>query len=1124
MRSYLAFMCWALGLLLLLLGSLAVAAPPAVLCIGGGGQEMAYSGLPALLREKYGLTVTGAARASLVDGKTLKQFNAVILFDAGVYNADSPGITWNTVDPTGFQKIMEVLQQYVRDGGGLYIYGSSFTHGGGAESSESINRFLKPFNAEVLFEVLRDPAREQVQQGGAQLPYALADRIIPHPATAGVTNYWYPVGVMGYGILGRPLQLGQEWIPLVQASAKCTSSAVELHGGYYPQPKAGLPSRFPGGRATIYAARALGKGRIILDSGFSTISFHGFGASEFADEHWGRVSMEKGLAGTPSQGVQLLASSLKWLTDPSVQAGNLGGFVLPPKPAPAKTKPISWEPFSAKSVGRFASYKGLFGVQPAIGGGTSTVAEYATIAREQGLSYLVVFGDFAKMDKAAWEQLCRQCVHASTDTLLVMPALLYQDLMENRFLQCGAKSWPEDAVLAKDNPKRISDHLRFMFSSGPPLRAPYAFSKGTYPTWLYSAYDSFTVHTFEKGKLTDDSFAGLLQNQHHGDQARVLSLSLIQSPAEMRAVKEYTWLFAPSMEKLNRAFIDMQWADQNYISDGPRVTYWTMQNNVRITNGELYVPGTERWRLVLHAESDVPLKQVTIYDSTRVVRRYAVTGNACDVSFDGVHDTRHVFTAVVEDAQGRRAITSSIQTSDFLNRQYFCSDRCNIMGGWSTLRNADGYHEIQPASNQLYKGGRLHFMPVVPSAGLPGIDGSGSNNECPIYPEFKLNAEGDASETRPPVHQILRPYENADLIIFDTPILKRNDSPDRECFGHGPYTKLGTPKIGARLVQYHFYRKPILSSPVLADMTMTVTAPEGVQPKKGWMDFTHFYSTSWSAKIKKYVVVRADGTRESGPSEDGIKATTWRGTLRPGDGVIYPGVGEAFFLLEGDDLTVLIECIPAQKWFRMYTGLMDTTRRPQGFTHRARVLSLKVGDRLADDVAIAACLRFRDTFGLTGQAPAYSIKPTQGQVISSRYLLTLQAKDSGFHGTIPQTDLAQRLPIMVNGVNEKWTAGKVDAARKEWYPLGVWEGATYTTVDTREGAHTLYIGNVVIADHPDVWVTLLSANTDGKTLVDVHNPTDRPLTVTVRMAPAIAAWQTGKLTVPPRSTIQAELK
>lgn len=1125
LRTGLALIALSLLALLATPAAFAQAPPakPAVLLIHQG-QELADWALPQKLAKEYGFVV-GACGFEEVTWDLLSKFNAVILFDMSRRYEGTRDVNAVEISPEGFQRISDLLTRFVQEGGGLYVYGVSFTHMGQGWAGESLNRFLQPLGAQVLFEVLNDPPKEQRQPDGQKVLYAQAATIAAHPATAGVRNYWYTVGPFSYGPWTRPLSLGPDWTPLIRTSEgfKSVPAVDTSTPGQVVPPASGVKEK----TAVIYAARQFGQGRIVLNGGESTISFFGYGYSAYADRMWGRVGMENGLNGIKSDGLSLLVSSLKWLTAPS--AGKLGGYVPPVKPPwkPNLAPPIKWE--APGAVGGELPYrKGVIGAQPALGGGSGTIAEWVAAAQAQGLAYVVFAGDFAKMEKPAWDQMVAECKAACTDTFVAVPALITLDDQNNHFLQCGPLAWPKPDKLSKQDPKRVQDHLGYWMIDGNfPCRAAFLFSQGQYPTWLHSGYDTFAVRTWQDGKLIDEAVEGFLQNQEQGDRSRIISINLLSAPDKLAAVKEYTYVQAGNAAQMQDAFTRPQFSGStiSYVSSGPVIHNWYVSNGTRNTYGEFYVPGTERWRASFKVTSDVPLKSVTLYDSTRVLRKLALTGTTADINVDGLHDMRHVLCAVIEDEQGNRAMTGSAEVQDTLMYQYFCSDRCNIMSGGSVIRDAEGRDSIAPASSMLYKAGRLYTGTVALAEGLPGIDGSGGGTELSIYPNLYLEAtEADKTENRPPVHKIERPWEAADGLVFDTPLLKRSlNGPHQEVFGHNPYVDLGEPKVAAAMTQWHFYRKPVYPAPVMAEFSTTVTDPAGVTLKQGWNGFSQQWTGSWSYTIHKYLVLRADGTHEEGPSAD-EKVISWRGTLQPGDCVIFPESSEGMYLL-GGKLDVVLESQPSKNWFRMYLGQFDTPTLAAGTRTFARVMNVKFRGAPSAD-PIGEFTKFRDQYGIGGQPPAYGLRSTQGKATSGRYLLELAADKYGWSGMIGQADLPQRLPIQVTGINDKWTAAKVDLARNEWYPLGVWQGAALTTVDTKPGEQRLYIGNVVTADNPDVFVTLLPANADGKTYVEVNNPTDAEVTVTVTVPVAtfLAGKQETKLTVPKLSTVREALK
>jgi len=405
---------------------------------------------------------------------------------------------------------------------------------------------------------------------------------------------------------------------------------------------------------------------------------------------------------------------------------------------------------------------------------------------------------------------------------------------------------------------------------------------------------------------------------------------------------------------------------------------------------------------------------------------------------------------------------------------------------------------------------------------LPGIDGSGGQTAFFWNPTFFMTATApEKSEERSLLHKINRPYESAECIIFDTPILKRSEAPNAEIFGHNPYVDLVDPKVEARLVQYHFYRKPTYPSPVMGEFSMTVTDPDGVELKQGWNGFSQRYAETYG-DIKRYAIVRADGTREEGPSADETTGTNWRGELHPGDSVYLPDQGEGMYLLEGD-LSLVIECEPSRKWFRIYCGRFDTPQLPKGSRSFVRFVNFKLEEK--GDSTFAEWERLKDLYGIAGGKPAYAVTATQGLVTSTRYLLELAADQYGFAGTIDASRLPQSLPVKVTGLNPKWTAARVDLERKQWFPLGVWDGAAYMALDPALGEQKLFVGNLVTADNPDVFLTLLPANADGTTHVEAHNPTEKEVTtkVNVPVATFLAGKQEQTVTIPPGESVTVEL-
>jgi len=96
--------------------------------------------------------------------------------------------------------------------------------------------------------------------------------------------------------------------------------------------------------------------------------------------------------------------------------------------------------------------------------------------------------------------------------------------------------------------------------------------------------------------------------------------------------------------------------------------------------------------ICLRAESDQGLSEITVYDNTRLYRRFMFDGktNVCELLVNAVHDHQHKFTAVVKDVAGHMAISAPQDATDLFNRRCMCGDRENSLSGTDEL-DRDGY-------------------------------------------------------------------------------------------------------------------------------------------------------------------------------------------------------------------------------------------------------------------------------------------------------------------------------------------------------------------------------------------------------------------------------------------------
>ena len=501
-----------------------------------------------------------------------------------------------------------------------------------------------------------------------------------------------------------------------------------------------------------------------------------------------------------------------------------------------------------------------------------------------------------------------------------------------------------------------------------------------------------------------------------GDRTRIMVVDIVRDPAEFGKSKEFTFVRAGTPAAVADSFVQQVFDGGAiaYVSSGPEIVYWGAVNAGRQTFGVDYVPGTERWRAVLRVKSKVPLKQVTIYDSETVLRRYAVSGNTLDLSFDGLHDNRHVLTAVVEDQDGGRATSGVIETFDRLLYEYFCSDRCNIMGGQTTLRDKRGFHRTSPATDMLYKAGRLCANRGVREH--CAIDRWLRRSPIPCHPGFPDERGRGPQRTASPApcdFASLRERELHHLRHADHP---QEPSPGNEVFGHNPYVDVVLPdKVDFRLVQYAYYRNPDVPTAMIAEFTMKAKK-DGIELKKGWNDFSVLMGGVWGRFKTHYAIVRADGTTEQGRRADRKTGTAWRGTLKPGDSLLLPEIGEGFCVLDGDNIDMAVNCEPSKKTFSLSFGRFDTGKIEKGQGFCQRIAMAKIAADPAKSVD--AWRAYLEQFGMTGKTPAYSVTARQGQVVSKKFPVAIEADRNGFAGTFRAGGAAAE--VVCDGERSQW--------------------------------------------------------------------------------------------------------
>ncbi|MHB9026269.1 MAG: hypothetical protein ACYC7E_19185 [Armatimonadota bacterium] len=1080
-------------LMWLLAGPVVAAVAPAALVVTPHADGTVRPWQQAWMARGYQLKVLTQYRQ--VDWETLRQFNAVIVTPPKGYDAAGKSRDSWVALPADVQRFAGLLERFAKEGGGVFLFGNCSEQ----TLQAAMDALTTPLGGRALFELVSDPANVYQQPARARLPYARTTEIARNPLTAGVKAIFYPSRLFLYGPLTSPLQLGGGWQVLVRGAVSAHSLAPffpgDAHWARFDEAHPGsIPSRSP-----LIACRQFGKGRVALSGITPLVSLIWEGHPIIED-----IALSRG-DGITSSGLGRLQDALvRWLAAPSLNSKVLGGYRMPPGEASPPRPPTVVSPVWTPTMGIAGPIEhfepGIIGARTVLTGGRGTVAAWVTAAKTAGLAWLVFTEAFDQLTPEAWERFAAECAAASDATFTAAPGWEIADVAGNRWVQFGAQlRWPPAGVLDPAG-KRIVDAQNAFFSLGATMTAAVAVGHNPFPASSLREYAGLAVVTQEAdGSVSDDALTDYRAQQALGDQLRPLAVARLTQPAQLANPALYRnypltgraadWLQTPN-PYLPRAFV----------SNGPRITRWQQFCESRRTYNWVQ-PGTERWRIHLRAASDVPLTDAVIYDGTALYARYRLDGTTCSLLIDGVHDQQRHLIAVITDAKSRRAISNEIETADSLNRRYMCGDRNNVINGSFQADPATGRPLLWPPGSMQDKYRLYALAPTLPVdfwlLHPPAWDGGIQIATFPIAPSIDSPDAPRAGDYFPRVscplaskHMLIQQWDAVEEYKkIDDPVLQRG------------YYKPFAPLRGCRwqvrevapVMEPGDLPLTVVETTVrfLSDVTIAAKPWGGLGISLGGVygritdgEFTH-------------CAIRADDSPATIVNIGEKKTLNWQGDIQAGGYCqLYPGVVNNTAAMALDDGYRMMAMGQAPGFAQAQVGIGAPGQRfPAGSSQTFRFLAIVTGYGSAPDTSQVEWVR--EAMGITGN-PAYTVKPTQGRVKDTRFFLDLQAEDGGFTGVISEARLPlSRLPIRVYGLNPHWTAAIYDRARKELIPFGFADGIGYASVNTRRGASDVYIGNLVTCTAPKLRLIVVE-DSPTKITITAHNPTDTPITTTLR--------------------------
>jgi hypothetical protein len=1083
-----------------------------------------------------------------------RKYNVIVVHGLGLANADA-------TLPAHVQQTVSVLRQYLEEGGGVVML-SAFGQMGTETPPQ--HAFLKPLGFTPLpLEMPTDS--DSVKATAWKLDFAYTTAFAESPVTAGVKGLWYPAVLSRAGAQNHATSfiVDNSWTVLVRGGK---SSQTRKFGadGFSP----GEPGTY-NRDVPLVAARPVGKGRLVY-LGISPEYLYSRPAMTTLEG----VVLERGLKQLPSGGYTLFENILRWLGEPS--AATFGGAVMDQKLLVDPQKTVFGAPYTWPAEVTFPAvepaWPGVIGARTRYSSGKGTPDEWVAKAKAKGLAYLVFLEEFSKLSQENFEKLKADCTRLSTPEFNAVPGFTIDDEVGNHYFYFGPTfPYPDKKVLNADGTVFVSydpgahpkdpykkgqlamTTLEYAYSlcSFKLTAGNYLFSQDAAPfADFFSDYNAVGVVTARQGKLVEDATADYLKIVDSGQGPQPLAIDLLDDPAQLDASVWRTVLRMPAQggrlvsgqvngaTKARDYFSLWHYYPDNpskiYVTNGPDIESWcyTGARDYGGDNNGWFNWANLRWALRGKVSSPAGLKEVAVYDGPTLYRRFLPGGTpSFEFTLDVTHDQQHNFALVVTDLQGRKAVSGEQWDRHHFAEEFMCSDRNNQLSyGWLTRK--DGIGVLIGGNQSLGTPLKRISSEVSPSGtfkndallGAPAFDG-GAGGE-PVVIEITGPRQPGRPAINPTVSESKRLMHNGDVQIGEG--VREHSFIDNVPTYNVWHTLWRTQPATDYTVtrRNHFFQiDPDSPLPVFL-WQIDLTLKEDL-PNQG---FDILVMRSGDDRL--WTVHGSDGRQISG---------TWEETSRSADRYLNVPFGKGAYVAYLDSplggaaifsLTDgLLSSMGLPRRSNLYVQLTPAAApRKKGETKRIELLLVGVpritdGTKNLPGATSEVVDRFYHDFALDGGPAGYTVQATAGTVTGQRYILAIDGAAAGFSGTVTGK-LISSLPITVSGLNNKWSSFLYDRALKKARPVGTFEGRAWATV-VLDGGKNLFIGQPITADNPNLAIQLTQSG-EAAWKLEIHNPTDAPITATVKKNPLFdplkdKPFSEEKLTIPAGGSIYRTL-
>ncbi len=634
----------------------------------------------------------------------VRRYDVLVLYtvplERGAYYDNSPDA------PPYRDEFIAIVERFLESGGGVLLLARSLN------GDESFLPLLRGWGARIPHERIVETDPENIvpmprMRGIEKLWFT--DHVSASPVGEGVRQVWLPLTEHYSAVETMPIEVDPSWQVVLSGPPSSRTEPIDPAKASMPPP----PERRvrTGGvrEPPLFAIREYRGGRVAFGAIWPQYSI-----GQGTEWLYERRVLSAGYGGRPSDFGRLIENTLSWLAEPALGSEAVGGFVtdptrlVPPNERPRvrerfvlESRRPALDPARALAAARDSEpiWRGLIGAQSELGSGHGSIAEYARVARETGLHFVVFLEDHARLDERRFQQLAAQCAEHSGSDLRLWPGYRIETNSGSRMFVYGdGATLPPPALVVGGELKQqerdpgtgslFIDWINYRLQTTNQVNIGYyGFTDRPHAPAMADLrfYSAVALRLYAEGSLVEDNLEAYLETAAGTIPPTPVALHLLTSPAALeRAVRGQTGLTYVQTAGVTQLWDELGYAHQYaapsvFVSDGPTFHGWPRAVQYYTFAAESYVTEAAYMPLPIVVRSAAGLSEIRLYNGDRLFRRFLPKGErSFEVLLELTASVAKTLVIVAQDVSGKTAVSNAWRAwKGGDTAPLFCGDRVN---------------------------------------------------------------------------------------------------------------------------------------------------------------------------------------------------------------------------------------------------------------------------------------------------------------------------------------------------------------------------------------------------------------------------------------------------------------